>query len=144
MGHDCPGANEAVTPECQTADHGCVGADAGSPHDQCSFVFVLPWHAAARVYYVGKHCRGSAKDVILEDDSRVDGDIILNFYVVADDAARRDDYVLAHIAVFSNHGSLHDVAEMPNLCSLADGAGFVYERGFVDEIMLFLAQVRAV
>jgi hypothetical protein len=93
---------------------------------------------AAGVYYVGKHRRGSAKDIVLENDSRVDRDIILNLDIIADDTTGRNDYILAQIAVLADLAVLHDVTEVPNLCPPPYSAGFVYERGFVNKIIVWL------
>jgi hypothetical protein len=55
----------------------------------------------ARIDNIGKNHRWAAKDVVLQLDARIHGDVILNFYVVSDPNPGRNHDVLAEIATFT-------------------------------------------
>src|SRR5690242_3705836 len=86
--HGCPGGDESVVTDGDTAHDGGIRAHSGPALDQCALVFGATHHMAARIGDVGEHHRRSAKDVIFQDYSGINGNIVLNFYVVADLDAR--------------------------------------------------------
>src|SRR5579871_3347831 len=71
-------------------------------------------HVAARIDHIGKHHGRPAEDVILQLDSRVHRDVVLDFYVVADPAFGADHNVLSQITVGAELAAAHDVGKMPD------------------------------
>jgi hypothetical protein len=108
-----------------TTNDGSIRSDRCSFLYQRVFVFVLADDLAARIDYVRKNHRRAAKDVILQLDTRVQRDVVLNFHVIADSNSWANDDVLAQVATTPQACSSHDMRKMPNLCAYTDFARFI-------------------
>src|SRR5579862_5835 len=76
--------DESECAHCFPAYNRGIRAERGAAFHQRPFVFVFAYDEAARVADVRENHRRPAKDVVLELDSRIDGNIVLNFHVVSD------------------------------------------------------------
>ena len=83
-GHNGTGAHKSILADGGAANHGAVGAQRRTFANQRGLVLVFPDNMAPRVRHIGEDHRGSAEDVILKDTTGVDGNIVLDFNVVAD------------------------------------------------------------
>ena len=81
---------------------------------------------APRIRHIGEDHRGSAKNVVFEGYSFVDGHIVLDFAVSSDDDAGSDVNVLPKHAAFSQRSIILDVAKLPNLATGTDPGAFVH------------------
>jgi hypothetical protein len=129
------GSDEAVLTESDAAKDGSIGTNRATPTYQCPLVLGFPGDVAPRIDHVGEHTTRPAKHVVLEHDSFIDRDVVLDLYVVAEPCPRHDHNVLPEVAAFADNGAGHDMAEVPNLGSFADLGPIVDIRRFVDEIV---------
>ena len=73
-----------------------------------------------------------------KNHSGIQRDVILDLYVVSYGHFGRNHDVLADIAVATDLGSGHDMAEMPDLCTFSNLTRFVYEvRLMHEKVLLF-------
>src|SRR5215472_5853994 len=84
---------------------------------------------AARIDNIGKDHGGPAKDVVLEFDTSVDGNIVLDLDVVPNLALRAYHDVLTEVATNADFRAAHNVAEVPDPGSWADFTAWVDDRG---------------
>src|SRR5688572_7548612 len=139
---DAARADDAEASERHAADDRRVGADgSAAPHERAA-VLVLALDVASRVDHVREYHRGPAEHVVLEDDARVDRDVVLDLDVVADDASRRDHDVLADVAARADSRVAHHVAEVPDLRAVADLGRRVDDRRLVGKVALRLLRFR--
>ncbi len=94
-GDDSARANKAVPAQSDTADDGGVGANGSALANPSLAIFILAGDMAARVDHVGENAGGTQEAVVLNDHSGIDGDIVLDLDVVAEDHAGGDDHILA-------------------------------------------------
>jgi hypothetical protein len=95
---------------------------------------VLAAHCRAWVDDVGQHHRGAEENIVFANDPFVEGDVVLNLNVVADDHAVGDEYVLPQTTVFSYARTGHNVAEVPDFGVAPDLGAFVNEGRGMGEI----------
>src|SRR5262249_6680096 len=69
--------------------------------------------------------RWAAKHVVFQLYAFIDGDVVLNLYVVANDHSLAHDDVLAQITVLAQLRVAHDVRKMPNLASFPNFSSIV-------------------
>jgi hypothetical protein len=116
--------------KCESADGGSaydrgVGADGSAVTHQRAGVLVMSHDFRAWIGDIGEDAGGTAENIILELDAGIEGDVVLNFDIVADYDAARHVHVLAQNALPPDVCILHDMAEMPDLGPGPDGAGLV-------------------
>ena len=83
FGYNRPGANECEFTDVVAADNGGVGTDGGTAFHGSAGILIAAVHVAARVDHVGKDTGWSQKDIVFTDDTRINRDVILDFYIVA-------------------------------------------------------------
>src|SRR5207302_2915159 len=81
--------------------------------------------------------RGSEEHVVLDDETRIDGDVILNLDIVPDGRVTVDIDVLPDVAALTDPGAFRDVREMPDLGSRADFGAVVDTGRLVFEVRRF-------
>jgi len=106
---DGTGTNEGVATDGGTTDDGGVGTNGGTAFEKGLLVFFAAIELAAGVDDIGEDAGGTEEAIILDDDAGVDGDIVLNFDVIADEDTRGNDDILTEVAVFPNYRAGHDV-----------------------------------
>src|SRR5215469_13361714 len=89
---------------------------------------------AARTDYVGKHHGWTAEYVVFQFHARIQGDVILNLYVITDAPSGGNVDVLTEIAFAANLAIRHDVRKMPDLRAFADFARLIHDGGGMDVI----------
>ena len=115
------------------AHYDCVGADTCTFLDQSWPVLVLAGNMASRVNDVGEHHTRSTEHIVFQDYGVIDGNVILNFHVIAD-AGLAHVNVLAKRAVLADDSiSLH-VGPVPNTRSFADLRPSINDSGLVRPI----------
>jgi len=126
---------ERPLPDADTADDGRVRSQCGAAPDVGLLVVFggVARKSRARGADVGKHHARSAEDIVLEYDTVVDGDVVLNLDSIADPHAACHEDVLSELAVPAYDGAAHDVTEMPDLGVVADDGSIIDDRAIVDE-----------
>lgn len=104
--------------------------------------FVPPIDLTAGIDHVGEDHGWAQKYAILQRNSAVHGDIILDFDLVSNLSVRADEHVLTDNAVLSNARARHNMAEMPDLGSRANFSTLVDIAGFVYEVVAHLSPVQ--
>ena len=94
-------------------------------------VISTSYHGTSRVDNVGEYTAGPKEYVVVAGHTFVDGDVVLNLDILAQNHAGRYDHVLANVAVFAQNSTRHDVAEVPNLGAFSDACSFIDGGGFV-------------
>lgn len=74
--------DEGVFPNGDPADNGGVGADGGTFFDYGCLVLVFPRDGGPRVVDIGKDAGPAEKDIILDNNSGVEGDVVLELDAV--------------------------------------------------------------
>jgi hypothetical protein len=97
-----------------TAYYGGIGANTCPFSDSGFKVLVAPHNVASWVYDICKDRAGSDKNIVFTNYACVQGNIVLYFHIIANADTRRDDYILADIAVFADPAIGHNMAEMPD------------------------------
>ena len=87
--------------------------------------------------HVGEHATRAAKHIILNFNAFVNRNVVLNANVIADYHVVAHVHILPKRAVFANHGTRLDVAEMPNLGAFADAHVVIDVTAFVYIIVFF-------
>src|SRR5215472_2990014 len=89
---------------------------------------------AAGTNDIGKHHGWTAEYVVFQFHARIQGDVILNLYVIADAHSGGNVDVLTKIASAPNLAIRHDVRKMPDLRAFADFARLIHDGGGVNVI----------
>ena len=97
-----------------------VGSQCRAFLDQGSFQLTHPRDLASRIDDIGEYHRRTTEHVILQRYAFIDGNIILYLYTLSDADIGTDDDILSNSAIFPYPGTLHNVRNMPDACSLAD------------------------
>jgi hypothetical protein len=135
FGYHGAGAHKGKFADVVAADDGGVGADGSPAFHGSSGVFLLPVDVAAGVDDIGKDAGGSEEDIVFASDPGVDGDVVLNLYVVAQYHFGRDDHILADVTVLPDHCARHDVGEVPYFGAGSDGAAGVDAGGVMGKVV---------
>ena len=118
---DCAGAYESVSADRDSADDGCIGADARALLNfggKELLVRLLDFRA--RIQVVGEDGIRSDEDVITQRDAIPDGDAILQGDPVSYGDIGLDKGVVTDITVFADDGSVHHMGEGPDPRAFAD------------------------
>ena len=84
-------------------------------------------------FHVGENHRGAQKDIILDRNARIDGNVILDFDAAANRDLGPDHDILSKNTGMSNLGVCENVAKMPNLAFIPDRNTLVDERRRMDK-----------
>lgn len=133
-GDDRTGANKGILTNGYSADDRAVGTQRGTLSHEGSSIFVLACNMAAGVDNVGEDHGWSAEYIVFKNHACVDGDIILNLYVVSNANVGRNNDILADVASRSDGATLHYMAEVPDLGVGPDLAGLINIAGWVCEV----------
>src|SRR3989338_2155734 len=104
LGNNSPRADKTVRAERNTADNRSVGSD-GCPLFYMCFAEVLrgvSWKRGPRIDDVGKYHRGTAEDIILENNTLVHRNVILDLNIVSDNDIVSDKDILPDFTIFSD------------------------------------------
>src|ERR1035441_10809932 len=82
--HHRSGSYKSIATNGVPADDGTVGAQRRADSNQRRLVFILAYYMATRVHNVSKHHGWAAEDIILENTVQIDGNVVLDLYVVTD------------------------------------------------------------
>src|SRR5260221_3851864 len=134
VGDDRSGGDEAVASQAVSADDGGVRTDRRAAADDGGTEFVFALDIGARIVHVGEDAGRSAENVVPENDALIETYIVLDLAAVPYPDIGPDRHVLADDATAADLRSLENVAEMPDLRSLADFAAVVDPGGFMGEI----------
>jgi hypothetical protein len=118
-------SNHCIFPDINAAKKCCIGPDAGPLPDRCFFKFVFPFNETAGIDHIGKNSRRAEKDIVFNNNSLVDGYIVLNLYPVTDYRIAIDINVLANIAIPAHFATGHQVTKMPDPGSITYFCGFI-------------------
>ena len=89
VGNDGAGADEAVVTELVAADDGGVGSNGGAlPHSGWQELG-LPFHVRAWMVDVGEDATWTQKRIVFDDDTGVDGDVVLDLHASTQTNPRR-------------------------------------------------------
>ena len=113
-GDDGAGADKSISADRHSAYDGAIGSQSRAMPDKRRTQLVHPADFASRIVDIGKHNRWAAKYVVLERDSFVYRDIILNFHSVADGDIRPDHDVLTDPAIPADPGIAQNMRDMPD------------------------------
>ena len=136
-GDDGAGGDECVLPDGRTAHDRRIRSDGRAYADNRFLDGVSAVDLPARIDDIRKYTARSEEDVVLDNGARTEHDIVENVDVVANDDAIRDYDILPQAACLTYLGVRHDVREMPDLRPLANFAGNVNKRRWVNEIVRF-------
>jgi hypothetical protein len=131
--HHSTRSDEAKFTKVVPTNDGRIGTNGGPfPDMRCS---VLPpsVNGASRIGNVRENAAGPQKDIVVAGNTFVDAHVILDLHVVPQPHSWGYHDILAQVAFFAEHGTAHDVGEMPNLGSFTDGAAVIDDGGFVSE-----------
>ena len=70
------------------------------------FILILSCHSTARIDNIGENHGRSEENIILTNNPGINGNIILNLYMVAQFHPGRNHHILTQVAVFTNRCSL--------------------------------------
>ena len=108
------------------ANDGCVGAYGCSAANKSLPVLILAAYGAARIYHVGENAGRSEEHIIAALHPGINAHIVLNLHIVPKNNAWTHHHVLTYVAVLPYPAIRHDMAEMPDFCSFANSAAFIY------------------
>lgn len=130
FGYDGAGANKGIFTYLISAYYGGIGANAGALSYDGLPVFILPGDGTPWIEHIGEYHGGTKKYIIFTSDACVYRNVILYLNIVSQGDLGRNNDVLPDVAVIADYATGHDMGEMPDFSTLADGATFInYCRG---------------
>ncbi len=135
------GADKGIWADADAAHDSGVGADSSAFAHVGRQVIVFAVDGAAGVVHIGKHHRGTQKDIVFAGHAFVYRHVILHLHVVAEYDAVGYEYILAEVAVAAQPGAGHHMAEVPHFAAFAELGAFVYYCGGVDHVLCSLFSV---
>jgi hypothetical protein len=133
----------------RTCTHQRVGADfhatddGGISPDRTSFSqesrpeFVLAFNEAPGVGHVGEDHGRTEENIIFHPYTVVQGNVVLDFYAMADIDIIVDEHILAKLASAPDYGTWHDVTEMPDFGAGSYARTVVHHAGRVNKEVIF-------
>ncbi len=134
-GDDGRGADETIASEGDSAQYGGVGTDGGPFSHDGRLELKASIDVASGSGDVGKDRRGSAKDVVLQDDAVVDRDVVLDLDPVTDDDRGGDVDVLSEGTAGTDARSFAYVGPVPDAGVGADAGALGDDGCGVSEIL---------
>lgn len=119
-----------------STDDGGIGTNGGSFSNTGGRVLAPAVDGASGVGDIGEHAGRPEEDILFTNHPSVETDVVLNLAVSTQSHIWTDDNVLANVAVFSQIGAGHDVAEVPDFASLANQGSFVNDGRFMGKVVL--------
>ena len=95
-------ADERVAANGDAADDGGISSYRSAAHDQRLAVLILSRDVAPRIDDVGEYHAWATEDIVLDRYAFVDGDVVLDADVVAEDGATGDENALTEGAAFTD------------------------------------------
>ena len=120
LGHHSTGSNEGTLAHGMAADHGAISPQGGTFADLGLGIDTMYREMGTRRRHVGEYAARAAEHIVLNLNAFVDRDVVLHADAIADLNIVAHVHILSERAVFTNHGTFLDMAEMPDLGSLAD------------------------
>jgi hypothetical protein len=99
-------------------------------------IFILALDGTTGINHIGKHHTRAAKNIIRQYDPVVDGYVVLDSDVVAENGISSYIDVLAKYATFPNLGAGHHMYPVPNFGPCSNVHGLVNDGGFVDKYIV--------
>src|SRR5215472_18468142 len=128
----CP--NKCVPSNCDSADDSRVSSDAATTLESCGLIQRMPVNLGSGITHICEHTGWSQEHVIFDDNSSIDGHIILNLDVASHCRATINIHVLPDDATLANSSTLHDVRKVPNLRASSNLGSFVDIGGLVHKV----------
>src|SRR5215470_15558496 len=94
--------NKGIAADAGATNDGCIGPDCRSPANSGSLIEMATYNLGSRIHHIGEHTGGAAENIIFKLNTRINGNIVLNFDVVTNGGIRGDENILAKDAVLSN------------------------------------------
>src|SRR6266566_4872118 len=141
LGDHRTGSNKRVSADLYSADDCRICPDCAAALQQSSFVQRVPVHLGPWISDICQNTRWAKKHVVLNDRTRVDGHVVLNFDVVPDHRPAIDVHILSNNTTFSDASPFHHMRKMPNFRASSDLSAFISIGRIVHEIrkhLLFL------
>jgi hypothetical protein len=128
------GTDHGVLADGVPADDGGIGTNGGSFFYECRLELIFAFYKGPGVDDVGKYHGWPQEYVIFANYSTVDGHVILDFDVIAQNYPGCYDHILTNVAVGTQLTAVHQMAEVPDFGSPADMDVFIYIAGLVNEV----------
>jgi hypothetical protein len=123
--YDGSGADEGVTSNFITADDSRIGANRRPTPDDSLLEFRLAGDKRARVQDICEHAARAAENLILENETLIEADVVLDLAAVADCHVRTYHHVLTNRTTLADRYPAEHVAKMPNHSVRTNGHWFV-------------------
>ena len=120
-----------------TANDCGVGADGRTLAHHRPAVAVLAAYSTSGIHDICEHAARPEENIICANDSGIDRYVVLNLAVSPERDTRGNNHVLPDVAHFPDNRPLHNVGEVPDLCSVTDGTSLIYHRRRVSKILFF-------
>src|SRR5215218_4715409 len=132
---NCSRADKAVFPQSNPTENGRVGPNRGTAAHERLLILRLSRHMAPGIYYVREHAARPTEDVVLQHNTFVDRNVVLNLHIIAQPRPRHYHHVLPQVAALTDYRARHDMAEVPYLGTQAYDGAVVDIGGFVDVVV---------
>jgi hypothetical protein len=126
------GADEAVSADSRPAHDGAVGAKRRAGANQGAQVLVLAGDGGTRIVNICEDHARTAKDIVLDLNGVIDGDVVLDLYVIPNANVIAHEDVLPERTLAPNAGARADMDEVPYTTALSQHRTFVHECGGMD------------
>ena len=97
--HHGPCPDKGVSPDSHTTDNGTVCSQCCSAFYPCGAGLIHLAYVRTRGPYVGKNHAGATEDIVIESDTLIYADIVLNFTPLAYGDIGSDDHILSDAAI---------------------------------------------
>lgn len=116
----CSCSNQSTLANSVATDNSAVCTQRGAFLDEGMGIDPVDREMSARSHYIGEDATGPAENIVLEFDSFVERDIVLDANAIADADIVTHIDILTERTIGANASAFLDVAEMPNFGSVAD------------------------
>src|ERR1700722_8415372 len=108
---DGSSGHKAVPAQYDTADNSRIRSNGCPLSHKGSFVLILPFYVTAWIDHIRKDHRWPAENIVFKLHSSINRDVILDLHSVADPNIWADYNILTEVAVASDLGTSHYMAE---------------------------------
>src|SRR5258706_9114926 len=105
----------------------------------CLSVLIFSVYCTARICDIGKNHRWAEEYIVFADHSGVNGNVVLHFYIFAQQNFRRYNYILPDVASLANFTIRHDMGEVPDLCAFTYLAALIDDGRWMRKVFLFVS-----
>src|SRR5439155_15249046 len=74
-------SDESVFPDRIAADYSCISANARAALNKGLLIFIPAYHCASRVYHIREDHRWTAENILFEDHTSIDRDVVLDLHI---------------------------------------------------------------